>query len=291
MARALVTGATGLIGRHVVPALRAAGFEVVVLGRRSVPGATHVPTDLLDGPARDRAVAQAGASHLIHLAWNDQPQGRWSTPENLDWAAATLSLVRSFARAGGRRAVCVGSCAEYDWSSPVLHESSPLRPGTLYGKAKAACGELLTAAAPEMGLGLVWARPFFIYGPGEPPGRLLGDLAEGLRAGTRVACTDGLQERDFLHAADVAGALVHLLRSDIAGPVNVASGKAVAVRDLIATAAELLGRPDLVDLGARPRPADDPPRIEADIARLEATGFRPRFDLRSGIADSLGLRP
>ncbi len=289
MTRVLVTGASGLIGQHAVPALLKAGFEVVTMGRRNVPGAEHIPTDLLDPSARSNAVQMAKASHLLHMAWNDNPQARWSTAENLDWAAATLSLVREFADSGGIRAVCAGSCAEYDWSQTILHESSPLKPGTLYGKAKAHTGALLTDAAADLGISLVWGRVFFVYGPGEPPGRLLGDLAEGLRKGERVACTDGLQERDFLHAADVACAFVHLLGKDLNGPVNIASGQAIAVKDLIETAAQLLGRPDLIDLGARSRPDSDPPKLQADIARLAASGFRPSFDLRRGLANSLGL--
>ncbi|MCB2117112.1 MAG: NAD(P)-dependent oxidoreductase [Rhodobacteraceae bacterium] len=273
--RVLLTGATGLIGRHLAAPLEAAGYAVHAVSRRS-------GDDILADP--EGLVARAGASHLLHLAWHDGPD-RWSAPANLDWVAASLRLLRAFAASGGRRAVLVGSCAEYDWTGDGhLSEDMAPRPATLYGAAKAATGMAAMAGAGPLGLSLAWARVFFVYGPGEPEGRLFGDLIKGLARGEAVACTDGLQRRDFLHSADVAGALAALLASDVTGAVNIGSGQAVPVRDMIETIARQMGRPDLVRLGARKRPAGDPDLIEADARRLLAdVGFRPRYDTHSGI--------
>lgn len=288
-ARVLLTGATGLIGRHAVTPLRDAGYEVIALSRsgRDVAGAVGLAADLLNPDDLRRAVVDAGAAALVHLAWADGPD-RWTTPANLDWAAATLTLLRAFAAAGGRRAVLVGSCAEYDWSQPILAEASPLNPVTLYGAAKARTGQLAVVAAPTLGLSLAWARPFFVYGPGEPKGRLFGDLIRGIAAGQAVDCTDGEQRRDFLHVADLGAALAAVLPSPAEGAINVASGKAVMIKDMILTVARQMGRPDLVRLGARPRPAGDPACLQADVTRLrEEVGFAPRFAMEGGIADVL----
>lgn len=287
--RVLLTGATGLIGRPTVTALNDLGFEVIAFSRSgNVKGAHQtIVADILDPVSRRRAVKNANASHLIHLAWYDTPKTRWSAPENLDWAAATLGLVREFADNGGKRAVCVGSCAEYDWSQEVLSEATPLKPASLYGKAKAATGTLLSGAANDLGISLAWARIFFCYGPGEPKGRLLGDLLTGLSKGQVVPCTDGLQERDFLHTGDIARALVAVLSSDLQGPVNIASGDATPVRRLIEETAKQMGRSELVEFGAIKRPADDPKRIVADVSKLSAIGFRPRFNIVDGVADCI----
>lgn len=287
MKRVLITGFTGLIGRQSIEPLRAMGFEIVGLSREpvDVPGVEVIVADLLNADARQAAVKQADATHLLHLAWHDEPQGRWSAPENQDWSLATLQLVNEFKNSGGTRAVCVGTCAEYDWSYEVLTEATPLRPSTEYGQAKASTGTTLCELAPELGLSLAWARVFFCYGPGEPRGRLLGDLLFGLSAGQTVACTDGAQERDYMHTSDIATALSTVLDSDTTGAINIASGETIQVKDLITTAADLMERPDLIALGARERPADDPPRLSADVTRLTAAGFTPKFDLHSGLQD------
>ncbi|MEV8466710.1 NAD(P)-dependent oxidoreductase [Fluviibacterium sp. DFM31] len=282
--RVLLTGATGLIGRQTARALYAAGHEVLPVSRHGQGGLT---CDLLDAGAVDILLARERPEGLVHLAWHAGVADRWTSPANLDWAAATLHLARRFAQHGGRRAVFAGSCAEYDWSVSELSEDSPLRPATPYGAAKAGTGLALCGAGPALNLSLAWGRIFFVHGLGEPRGRLLGDLIAGLRAGERVACTDGLQERDFLQVEDLARALVAVLDSDLQGPVNIASGQAIAVRDLIGEVARQLGGEDLVDLGARPRPASDPARLAADTTRLASIGFRPRHDLTSAVAATL----
>lgn len=287
--RVLVTGASGLIGRQVLAPLAAAGFEVIAVARHgTVPGAVATLNgDLLSARDRVAMLRDARAGSLMHLAWHDAPNGRWADPANLDWAAATISLVREFAETGGKRVVAAGSCAEYDWSYEMMGETTPLRPVTLYGQAKAATGTLLTGAADALGLSLAWARIFFCYGPGEPRGRLLGDLIHGIKAGEVVPCSDGKQERDYLHTADIGRALAMVLASDHHGPINIASGEALRVGDLIRRAAELAGAPDLVDLGARPRPDLDPSRLVGDVARLNGLGFQPEWDLTRGLKDCL----
>ena len=293
----LLTGASGLIGRQCVPALLEAGYRVTILSRdgEAPEGAKALKADLLDLTATKATVAEAQASHLLHLAWHVGTRDRWTSPANLDWVSATFALVQAFAAAGGKRAVGVGSCAEYDWSAVTFSEDTPLRPATLYGAAKAAAGLALTKAAPALDLSFAWARPFFCYGPGEPPGRLFGDLVKGLKAGEPVNCTDGLQRRDFLHTGDIAAALTALLSADVQGPVNIASGEAIPVRDLIMEAANQMQRPDLIKLGAIQRPPTDPALLAADVSRLTGeVGFRPRYSLASGVAQVLaaeGVRP
>lgn len=285
MARVLLTGATGLIGRATAAALTEAGHKVVTLGRNL---ASDITCDLLDPGATTTALEATRASHLVHLAWHDGARDRWTSAANLDWMAATLHLVREFARTGGQRAVCAGSCAEYDWSVPELIEATPLRPRTLYGAAKAGTGMALCAGQDSLGLSLAWARIFFVYGSGEPPGRLFGDLISNLKVGQPVDCTDGLQERDFLHVGDLARALLRLLETNVTGPVNVASGTAIPVRALIEEVAKQMHHPDLIRLGAITRAADDPARLAADVTRLRhEAGFVPQHDITSGVADIL----
>ena len=291
MTRVLLTGASGFVGRHVMTALGAAGYEVWALGRfdPACEGVVFEQADLLDAEARRRAVTRARASHLVHLAWIAEPGLYWRSPLNLDWAAASLDLLRAFHAAGGARAVMVGSCAEYAWGAARFTEGvTPCRPATLYGTAKDATRRMALAYAHEWGLSAAWARLFFLYGPGERSGRLVSDAIAALRADRPFPTSAGLQKRDFLHVRDAAAALVALLDSDVAGPINIGSGRAVAVREILDTLAARLGNADRLLYGQRALGAGDPAVIEADVTRLsEEVGFRPRFDLTSGLADTI----
>ena len=125
---------------------------------------------------------------------------------------------------------------------------------------------------------------FFVYGPGEPEGRLVPSVVTSLLTGREVPTTDGRQLRDFSYIDDVAKMLAGVLRSDVTGPINVASGVGVRVADIIDEISRSTGRGDLVRRGAVARGPDDPAAIVADVGRLRAeidyAGGRP---LRDGI--------
>jgi nucleoside-diphosphate-sugar epimerase len=283
--RVAVTGATGFIGRHAVEALREAGLETVGMSRSG--DHASIKCDLLDQGSIRRAFSAAQPTHLLHLAWHDHPQQRWLAVENLDWVSASLCLAREFADCGGKRMVFGGSSAQYAWCGERLSEMSRQAPSTLYGEAKSATERLLLRAAPTLGLSVASARIFFCYGAGEQRGRLVSDLVSRLHADQITPCTDGEQRRDYLYAVDVGAALASITTSSAVGGVNVASGKALRVRALIEEVARQIGKPDLVEFGAKKRPADDPPIVEADIAKLHEMGFAPRFTLEAGVADML----
>ena len=277
--RVLVTGASGFIGRHVVPLLQGRGFDVHAIGRNQA--------DLLIPGISAALIDRIKPTHLLHLAWYAVPGRFWVAPDNLNWVAASLLLHRAFAAAGGKRAVYVGTCAEYDWSHSLLDETeTPCAPATLYGIAKDSLRRLLQASAE--GVQLAWGRVFFLYGPHEAPTRLVPDVITSLFAGREAMCGDGLAERDFLHVADAAAALVALLESNVTGPVNIASGVCLPLREIIIRIAEQIGRPELVYLGMRPAPLPAPRRLAAVVRRLtDEVGFCPAYSLDEGLAETI----
>jgi len=292
----LLTGGSGFIGSRTIAPLRAAGFEIHALGRTSggSPDVVWHELDLLDDRASARVVAEVGAEHLLHLAWYTEHGRFWSAPENLDWVAASARLLRAFAGAGGRRAVIAGTCAEYDWADAAercreraddARPQTPLRPATLYGACKHATHLIAETYAREAGLSLAWGRVFLLYGPGEDERRLVPQVARPLLAGEQAPTSDGAQLRDFMHVDDVAAGFVALLASAVEGSVNIASGEAVSIADVLALIADAAGHPELLRLGALQRRDGEPERLVADVARLRnEVGFRPSIALEQGIA-------
>ncbi|WNO03718.1 NAD-dependent epimerase/dehydratase family protein [Rhodoferax mekongensis] len=285
----LVTGASGYLGRYILPLLKAAGHEVHAVSSHDRAGDAGVPWEPCDllapGQARqllDRVRPEA----LIHLAWYAKHGSFWTARENLAWADATAHLLEAFRVSGGRRVVLAGTCAEYDWSQGYcVEDRTPTNPRTLYGKCKDATRQFVQTYCEESGLSYAWGRVFFPYGVGEPAGRLLPSVLRALHQSEPVRCTHGRQFRDFLHVSDVAAALVHLaVGTAESGVFNIASGQPVRLGTVVELCASHFERAEPLQLGAIPVPADDPPMLVGSADKLMATGWRPRVTLEEGIA-------
>jgi nucleoside-diphosphate-sugar epimerase len=294
MKRVLLTGPSGFIGRQAIKHLLDAGFEVHTIDIRplpeELPDAHHHIANLFDPGGVDAAVAQIRPSHLLHFAWFVTPGAFWSSPENLRWVQSSIDLLRTFVEQGGRRSVLAGTCAEYDWSGDGVCDelSTKIGPNTLYGACKAALGLVHEQYARQTGTSAAWGRVFHLYGPFEPPTRLVPTVIRSLLRGEPANCTHGRQLRDFLHVDDVARAFVTLLGSDVEGPVNIASGIPVSIADVAHTIAREVQAPDLVRLGVLTAPESEPVTLVARVDRLRALGFEPRYSIEEGIRSTVG---
>lgn len=297
MKRILVTGARGFIGRHCLPLLLASGHEVHAVSSQEAPDSLGFLTenlhwhqaDLLNLGRLPSLLQSVQATHLLHLAWVVTPGVFWHAADNFRWVTASLELLRLFAQNGGERVVTAGTCAEYDWKYGYCREGvTPLQGQTTYGMCKQALCLLQESLSLQSGISAAWGRVFLLYGPHEAAPRLVPAVIRSLLAGQPALCSHGEQIRDLLHVEDVAAAFVALLESEARGAVNIASGRAVALKEVIGSLARLENRPDLVRLGAIPAAPDEPPLLVADVRRLrDEVGWAPRYELDAGLAQTL----
>ena len=289
----LLTGATGFIGRHAVEPLRARGYEIHAVSTKGspadMPGVQFHQGNLLERGTAKRVLAAVKPSHLLHLAWYVVPGKLITSPENYEWVRASMELVQEFAAAGGKRVTSCGSGYEYDWRYGFCNEQLTAQvPNTVYGACKQALNLMTENFAATANLSSAWGRVFFLYGPHEHPQRLVSSIILSMLRGEPAKSSHGRQIRDYMHVQDVADGLVALLDSELRGTVNVSSGRATQIRDIVLTLGSLLGRPELVQLGALPARANDAPMVVGDNAKIMAElGWQPKFELESGLAHTI----
>jgi UDP-glucose 4-epimerase len=295
----LVTGGTGFLGRHLVGRLLQDGCAVALLQRSADP--VDPRTELLRVERLDAAeIAHALAGRrfdwFFHLAsYGVRPADRDIDTlfrVNID-ATRTLVAIADISEA--RAVVIAGSGSEYklEGVDEPVSEDHPLESCELYGASKAAGTLFAAALATAAGIPFAACRIFGVYGPGEPPHRLLPCLLKGLRQAQRVPLSAGLQQRDCLFVDDVIEALIATALALDAKPqqsiLNVATGRPIEVREFAWTVARALEVPEsLLGFGDLPMRSDESTMFSGNPARLRAlTGWEPSVALTEGIRRSL----
>lgn len=290
--KVLVTGGNGFIGQYCLSQLHAKGYEVHAVSSVSRPSTSAVQwhhASLLDIAQTRALVRTVKPSHLLHLAWYTKHGKYWTAPENINWVQGSLVLIQEFTESGGERLVAAGTCAEYDWGHGVcLEDQTPLAPATLYGTYKHALELMLRSWCKQTGLSSAWGRVFSLYGPGEHPQRLVASVIRALLRGEVATCGNPSLIRDYSHAEDVASAFVTLLESRLEGAVNIGSGDAVTLRDIVEKIAGKLDGHELIKFRApQSSPNSEPELLLPDIKRLVSTGWKKKFDLDRGLDDTI----
>jgi nucleoside-diphosphate-sugar epimerase len=304
--RALVTGATGFIGRHLVDGLIDAKTHVVALTRpgSGVPDQWRGPVTCIEcADWSDAGLRAALASQPFDVAFHLATYGVRPTERdpglmlriNVDLPALFVHACKE----RGARLVMAGTFSEYQRPADrrPLTEQSPLESGKIYGASKAAGGILASALAESLGVKLRLLRFFKVYGEGEAPHRLLPSLVAGLSRGERVALSDGTQVRDFIYVDDVVEACIKA-GDDMVSPArastatwNVCTGVGHSVQTFAALVAQAMGeRAELLGFGELPMRADDEPYLVGDGERMcRELGWRPKHDLEAGIRAAVAM--
>jgi nucleoside-diphosphate-sugar epimerase len=291
VARILLTGASGFVGRETLTALCATEHEVISAGRKLPTGAW--PTrwhglDLTDRHAVDALMREIRPEIVLHLAWDVEHGKFWTSPANLDSLGASLNVLRAAAHAGLRRFVGIGTCFEYVWPAEGAcdERSTPIGPNTVYATAKDAMRRVAESFCREAAISFAWGRLFHLAGPAEQPGRFVPAVTNHLLRGEPAPISNGALVRDFMDVRDAGQGLARLALSEVEGPVNVATGRPVTLAEIANGIAGLLGRPDLLRFGALPERAGEPPRIVASVERLRReVGFEPAHSLDATLRD------
>lgn len=311
----IVTGGAGFIGSHTCKALSRAGFLPVAVDdlsrghRHNVRWGPFEQCDVLDTQRLTSVLAAHRPVAVLHFAGLAYVAESVADPEiyyrvNV---AGTLSLLAALKQTGLAHLVFSSSCAVYGSAGAApLTEDTPRRPISPYGASKLMAERMI--ADHGAAHGRTWmALRYFNAAGGDPDGELgeehdpephvipravmaaLGQCDVFAIHGTDHDTPDGTCVRDYVHVSDIAdahvAALRHLLAGGEPGALNLGSGRGISVREIVAAAERVTGRP--VPVREAPcRPGDPPFAIADATAARNVLGFTPH---RSRLDDMVAL--
>ena len=291
--KALVTGAAGFVGRHLVDHLSAEGDEVITTDR------SNGGPDLLDSDDLIGLLAEHRPEIVYHLAGQADVGGSWSDPSGTfrTNAMGTLNLLSAARTCDVRRTLIVSSADVYGHVSEAelpITEAFPLRPSSPYGASKAAADLIGLQAHLGFGQDVIRIRAFNHLGPGQDDrfvcAALAARIVENHRSGRQDLPVGNLSaRRDFTDVRDVVRAYRLLAVMGAAGAAyNVCTGRSVLIEEIAHRLIEISGHAmGLVPDSNLLRPVDLHDLRGDPTAVRTTTGWSPRIDLDQTLSDLL----
>lgn len=284
----LVTGAEGLLGRHIVRALADAGtYRVVAVSRRdSLPttdSVTWLKADLCQ-TASVQALASAGAAIIVHAAA--------VLPRTMDDAVAAEANqamdahVLQLAQETRASFIYLSSQSVYEGCATPWLETQPVHPGSAYAAGKRRT-EIDAQALGKPTASLRISSPYSAADTARP-GVLFHFIREAVAGRPLTVTGDGQRTQDFVHGADVARAVLAVLRQWQTHPAsarsdifNIACGHPVSMGTLAELVVSCCGSGKVVHADSDENAHQ---RTELSVARAwETLGWKPQVELRAGL--------
>ena len=309
MKKAIVLGAGGFIGSHLVKRLKKEGYTVVGVDLK-IPEYSETEADeFVVGDLRDaRLVSEViseNADEVYQLAADMGGAGYIFTGDNdahvmHNSALINLHVANECAKKQVGKVFYSSSACIYpernqmDPDNPRCEENSayPAEPDSEYGWEKLFSERMYFSFTRNHGLDVRIARFHNIYGPEgawnngkeKAPAAICRKVAQTEEGGVVEVWGDGKQTRSFLYIDDCLDAVRSLMQSDFAGPVNIGSEEMIAINDFVKLVAEVSGKNVSIKnidgpTGVRGRSSDN---------RLitERVGWTPKYDLRQGMTET-----
>ena len=289
-----VAGHNGMVGSAIVRALRSAGYSDFALRSHSQLDLTNQAQTEEFFEREHPSVAVIAAAKVGGIYANNTYPAEF-IEINL---AIELNTIRAAYKAGVKRLLYLGSTCIYPRMAPQPIPESALLSSELektneaYAIAKIAGLKMCEYFRKQYGVCYHSGMPTNLYGPGdnyhEKNSHVLPALIRRFHEAARrgdaevVLWGTGTPLREFLHVDDLADACVHLLEMDNPPDlVNLGSGEEISIGELAEIVAETVGfKGKIIHDTTKP---DGTPRKLCDTTLLRSTGWKPKYDIRSGV--------
>ncbi len=295
---ALVTGAAGFLGSHLVDRLLAEGYEVVGVDNLMTGDLANLKSAAQDPrfhfQAHDvRQPMQVYAQIVFNLACPASPVHYQHDPY-ATFTTSALGAMQLVDMARGRRCRIVHASTSEIYGDPAVHPQpesywghvNPIGPRACYDEGKRAAETLLMDARRCWGIDTRIIRIFNTYGPrmAFDDGRVVSNfIVQALQGKPLTIFGTGLQTRSFRYVDDLIEGFMRIARlKDLDSPVNLGNPEETTMRELARLVLDLTGAKR--EVVSESLPADDPRQRRPDITRAKALiGFVPQMSLRVGL--------
>ncbi|MCM1070849.1 MAG: NAD-dependent 4,6-dehydratase LegB [[Clostridium] fimetarium] len=304
--KALVTGADGFIGSHLVEELLSRGIEVRALSQYNsfnnwgwLEGMKRDGLEIVCGDVRDAAYCRhiaKGVDTIFHLAaliaipYSYEAPGSY-VETNIN---GTLNICQAAHDNEVDRLVVTSTSEVYGTALYVpIDEKHPRQPQSPYSATKIGADAIANSFHNAFGLPVVTARPFNTYGPRQSARAIIPTIISQIASGMReIKVGDLTPTRDFNYVADTCRGFLALATAEgIEGrDINIATGTEISMGDTLRAIAEIMGADvRYVTDPARLRPAgSEVMRLCGDNTLITSlTDWRPRVTLREGLAKTI----
>lgn len=284
-----LTGATGLLGRHLRAALEMAGAEVVAVSRRAAPGDGVGIWNLAEWKSMvELDVLFNDVQAIVHAGAMVQTTG--FVDEGLMFDTNVRACVNLGQWAVNRKVpiVHISSSTVYDdVTSSDISEEAPLgwsKSGNFYGLTKLLAEDVLNRLR-QRGLKLSVVRPSSLYGYGLPSDKIVSAFLAKAREGETIKLDPPIDDRvDFIHAADVSCAIMAILKAEAWDIFNVASGRAVSIKEMAEACVLAIGKGSLLINQNKVQLRDPITRFALNTDRARSRlGWQPVLDIKQGL--------
>ena len=311
MNKALVLGAGGFIGSHLVKRLKKEGFWVRGVDLKYPEFAETHADDFVIGDLREqdvcRSVLDQSFDHVYQLAADMGGAGYIFTGENdadvmHNSAIINLNIVDLCKKHKVGKVFYSSSACMYpehnqmDPDNPKCSEDSayPANPDSEYGWEKLFSERLYLSYARNYGLNVRVARFHNIFGPEgtwdggkeKAPAALCRKVTQSEEGGVIEVWGDGLQTRSFLYIDECVEAVRRLVDSDFEGPVNIGSEEMISINNLAKLIIDISGKN--ITLKNIDGPTGVRGRNSDNTLYKEKIGWEPTALLKEGISKTYG---